>query len=143
MKRLFSRERTQKKACFWAVLTLLCINLGVTSISAQEIGTASYYTYESCIKEGTSGICANGEVMKNDNLTCASWFYKFGTILLVTNLSNGRQVKVKVTDRGPSKRLVAKGRVIDLSSKAFTELDKLSKGIIRVKVEPISARDAR
>lgn len=102
-----------------------------------ETGTASYYTRASCLREGTSGICANGEVLNDNDLTAASWFYRFGTILLVTNLSNGKQVKVRVNDRGPAKRLVRQGRVLDLSRAAFLALDKLSKGIINVKVERV------
>ena len=80
---------------------------------------------------------ANGEKFDENRLTCASWDYPFGTLLRITNRTNGKSVEVVVTDRGPSKRLYKKGRKIDLSKMAFSKLEKLSKGIVAVKVEII------
>ena len=98
---------------------------------------ASYYTYASCIREGTSGIMANGEKLNDEALICASWDYRFGTRLLVTNKRNGRSVVVCVTDRGPAKRLYKNGRKIDLSKKAMQVLGGIKKGIITVDVQPL------
>ena len=97
--------------------------------------TASYYTVESCLREGTSGIMANGRKLDDTKKTCAMWGYPFGTQVQVTNINNGRSVLVTVTDRGPAKRLVKKGRIIDLSKKAFTILAPLSQGIIPVEIK--------
>ena len=94
--------------------------------------TASYYTVESCKREGTSGVMANGEPLNDEGLTCASWDFDFGTILMVTNLDNGLSTRVEVTDRGPNKRLYNKGRTIDLSKKAFSEIADLKQGIIQI-----------
>ena len=99
--------------------------------------TASWYSVESCKREGTSGICANGEVLDDEAYTCAVWDKKFGTKLKVTNLENGLSVIVVVKDRGPAKRLVRQGRVIDLSRGAFSKIADLKMGIIKVKVEVI------
>jgi rare lipoprotein A (peptidoglycan hydrolase) len=99
--------------------------------------TASYYTRESCAREGTSGIMANGKELRDGAFTGASWFYKFGTVLHVYNLRNGRMVTIKITDRGPAKRLVKKGRVIDLSLAAFSALAPISQGVIPVKIEVV------
>lgn len=52
-----------------------------------------------------------------DALTCASWFFPFGTVLEVR--SGGRIVWVTVTDRGPAWERVRHGVVIDLSARAF------------------------
>ena len=117
------------------VCILFVLNLLIHSTCLAE--TASWYSRASCLREGTSGMMANGKELDDEKLTCASWMYRFGTILLVTNLSNGKQVKVVVCDRGPNKRLVRKGRIIDLSVAAFAKLAPLSKGIIKVKVEKI------
>ena len=103
-----------------------------------EIQTASYYTYESARREGTSGITASGEKFRDSRLTCASWFYPFGTILKVTSLNNGRSINVTVNDRGPAKRLVKKGRVLDLSLRAFESISPLSAGVIPVRIEVLS-----
>lgn len=99
--------------------------------------TASYYTVKSCLKEGTSGIMANGKELKDDQLTCASWDYSFGTRLRITNLGNKKSVVAVVTDRGPAKRLYRQGRVIDLSKGAFAQIASLKQGIIPIKIEVI------
>jgi rare lipoprotein A len=101
--------------------------------------TASYYTYQSCVREGTSGVwTASGERFNENDLTAAMWGVKFGTLVKVTNLANGKSVVVKINDRGPSKRLVKKGRVIDLSKGAFLRLANLKAGVIKVKVEVLA-----
>ena len=102
------------------------------------IQTASWYTYASTIKEGNSGITASGQMMNDSKLTAASWFYPFGTRLKVINQNNYKSVEVVITDRGPAKRLVKKGRVIDLSKKAFESISPLSAGVIPVRIERLS-----
>ena len=102
------------------------------------IQTASWYTYASTIKEGNSGITASGQMMNDSKLTAASWFYPFGTRLKVINQNNYKSVEVVITDRGPAKRLVKKGRVIDLSRSAFQALSPLSAGVIPVRIERLS-----
>lgn len=92
-------------------------------------GVASYYSYE-CAKKPM----ANGKIFNPENRTCASWFYKFGTVLVVKSLDTGRATEVVVTDRGPNKRLVKEGRIIDLSKRAFEDICSLKKGLTKVKV---------
>ena len=94
------------------------------------IGYASFYSYECANKP-----MANGKIFDPEKRTCASWFYKFGTVLRVKSLDTGRQTEVVVTDRGPNKRLVKKGRLIDLSKKAFQDICSLEKGLTRVSIE--------
>lgn len=74
---------------------------------------------------------ASGMQYDRNALTCAHKTLPFGTMLLVTNQSNGQQVVVEVADRGP----YAPGRVVDLSYRAAQELGMLRAGIVRVKVE--------
>lgn len=93
----------------------------------SEIGYASYYSYE-CAKLPM----ANGKIFDPEKRTCASWFYNFGTVLTVKSLDTGRDTEVVVTDRGPNKRLVREGRVIDLSKRAFEDICGLEKGLTRV-----------
>jgi rare lipoprotein A (peptidoglycan hydrolase) len=134
-----SIEDLQKDKVFWVcwiltVIGLLLFVFGAIQAKADQ-GTASYYTHNSTLKEGNTGIMANGNRMVDGDLTCASWFYKFGTVLKVTNLKTGKSIFVTVTDRGPSKRLVKRGRIIDLSAGAFKRLASLRKGIIKVEVK--------
>ncbi|MEK7672606.1 MAG: S-layer homology domain-containing protein [Patescibacteria group bacterium] len=51
-----------------------------------------------------------------------------GTIVEVTNMSTGKSINVKVTDRGP----FGPGRVLDLSNNAFSALGDLSAGVMTV-----------
>jgi rare lipoprotein A len=54
---------------------------------------------------------ADGSVFNTHALTAAHRILPFGSRVTVTNLSNGRSVSVRITDRGP----FVKGRCIDLS----------------------------
>lgn len=61
---------------------------------------------------------ASGKKYDSSKLTAAHKKLPFGTIVKVTNLSNGKSVIVEITDRGPFVR----GREIDLSRKAFMSI---------------------
>ena len=73
---------------------------------------------------------ANGEKYNTYNLTAAHKKMKFGTIVKVTNLNNGKYVIVRINDRGPYIR----GRIIDLSWAAKKEIMGNS-GLCKVKLE--------
>ena len=94
----------------------------------QQTGKASFYS-----KRATGARTSNGERLHHDSLTCAHKTHPFGTLLKVTNPSNGKEVVVRVTDRGPFKR----GRIIDLSWGAAKELGMLTQGVAMVKVEVV------
>ena len=64
-------------------------------------------------------------------LTAAHRTLAFGTRLLVTNIENGRAVKVTITDRGP----FIEGRIIDLSFAAALQIGMLDTGVARVRLE--------
>lgn len=93
--------------------------------SGSETGIASYYA-ESYNGKKT----ANGEIFHSSAMTAAHKKLPFGTKVRVTNLANGKTVKVRVNDRGP---FVA-GRIIDLTSKAAKKLDMLAAGVTKVKI---------
>ena len=85
----------------------------------------------------TGARTSSGERLHHDSLTCAHRTHPFGTMLRVTNLNNGREVVVRVTDRGPHGR----GRIIDLSWAAAKALDILDHGVAMVRVEVVSGQD--
>ena len=97
-------------------------------LNAQGVqeGKASYYAMKFSGRR-----TASGERLHHDSLTCAHRTYPFGTLLKVTNPANGKEVIVRVTDRGP----YVKGRIIDLSVRAARELGIISQGIAPVTVE--------
>ena len=74
---------------------------------------------------------ANGEVFNMYDFTAAHKTLPFNTILKVTNISNGKNVTVRVNDRGP----FVQGREIDLSKAAAEKLDMISSGTAKVCIE--------
>lgn len=92
-------------------------------------GKASYYSMRA-----TGARAASGERIHHDSLTCAHRSYPFGTRLKVTNLSNGRSVIVRVTDRGPFGR----GRIVDLSYGAARAIGMLAQGVATVEIERVT-----
>ncbi len=81
------------------------------------VGTASWYKY------------------KNGNFA-ASPDFKKGSILRVTNLSNGKYVDVTINDYGPE-RAKHPDRVIDLDKVAFSKIASIKDGLIKIKIEPL------
>lgn len=75
---------------------------------------------------------ASGYLFNPKEYTCASNKYKFGTVLKVTNVDNGKFVVVVVTDRGGFSKM---GREIDLSRAAFAKIANLNSGLIKVKIK--------
>ena len=71
---------------------------------------------------------ANGERYDMHALTAAHKTLPFGTMVRVKSLVNGREVMVRITDRGPFIR----NRIIDLSRAAAAELGMLSLGFKQV-----------
>jgi rare lipoprotein A len=61
-------------------------------------------------------------------LTAAHRTLAFGTRVLVRNMQNGREVVVRINDRGPH----VHGRIIDLSKAAAEALDVLQAGEVPV-----------
>lgn len=76
-------------------------------------------------------LTASGEKYNMRAYTAAHKTLPFGTIVRVTNTSNGKSVEVKINDRGP----FVKGRVIDLSPKAFNQIGNTNQGILPVRIE--------
>jgi rare lipoprotein A len=75
---------------------------------------------------------ASGEVFNQNALTAAHRTLPFGTQVRVTNVHTGRQVVVRINDRGP----FSHGRVIDLSAGAARAigLDRAGVGPVQVEV---------
>jgi len=94
-------------------------------VSGSETGLASFYS-ESYNGKKT----ANGEIYQSSAFTAAHKKLPFNTKVKVTNLSNGKTVKVRINDRGP---FVA-GRIIDLTKAAAKKIDMIDAGVVKVKI---------
>ncbi|MGV3657069.1 MAG: septal ring lytic transglycosylase RlpA family protein [Chitinophagaceae bacterium] len=110
------------------VLLFFLLLVSITSCSPKitETGKASYYA-----DKFNGRKTANGEIFRNRKKTAAHKTLPFGTIVKVTNLRNGRSVKVRINDRGP---FVA-GRHIDLSKKAARKIGMVQEGVGNVKMQ--------
>lgn len=71
--------------------------------------------------------------MRPSAMTTAHRNLPFGTRLLVTNQLNGKQVIVRVNDRGPFDY----DRVLDLSSGAFAKIAPIGQGVADVCYRPL------
>ena len=94
---------------------------------ATEIdgGMASYYS-----DELAGNRTASGERFDPAQLTGAHRSLPFGSLVRVTNVSNGDSVVVRINDRGPFSR----GRVIDISHAAARQIGMHRSGTARVKL---------
>jgi rare lipoprotein A len=113
-----------------AIAIALLLSVGSAQAAPIAHGKASWYGYEWTV--GKRGTMANGKRFNPATYSAASYEYPLGSVLLVTNNTNGKQVAVMVTDRGPARRL---GRLLDLSESAATALDYHEAGITTVDVK--------
>jgi len=100
--------------------------------SVIETGIASWYT-----SDKSESLTANGETFQTDSLSAAHKNLKFGTIVRVTNVENGKSVDVRINDRGP----FVDGRIIDLTPAAAKQIDMLKSGIAPVELTLIFEPD--
>ena len=126
-------------------LLILCAVVVCANASAQALppsaGEASWYG-----ESHRGRLMANGKRFNPDRLTAASWFYPLGTKVRVTLASPEligkkhppRSVIVTITDRGPARRLVRDGRIIDLAHAAFKALAHPELGLVDVTVKPLT-----
>ena len=97
-----------------------------------QIGIASYYG-----KKFHKKRTANGEIFNMYKVSAAHKSYPLGTKVRVTNLENGKSIKLVINDRGP----FVKGRIIDLSYKAARKLDFVNQGTTKVRINVIRLGD--
>jgi rare lipoprotein A len=99
-----------------------------TPVGTTETGIASWYGVP---YDGRRS--ASGEIYDMQQLTAAHRTLPFQTWVNVTNLANGKQVDVRIIDRGP----FVEGRIIDLSLAAAREIDMVRSGTTRVRLRVI------
>lgn len=105
--------------------------------SYDRTGIASWYG-----QQFQGRYTANGELYDLNEVTAAHTTLPLPSIVEVTNLSNGRSLRVRVNDRGP----FADGRIIDVSRRAAQLLgfERVGTAEVRVRVlrnESIAAEE--
>jgi rare lipoprotein A len=103
--------------------TLVASTIAMPMAAFAQSGIASVYSGERT---------ANGEYARATGLTAAHRSLPFGTMVRVTNNSNGRSVTVRINDRGPFVR----GRIIDLTPAAAHAIGM--DGLANVSVDVVS-----
>lgn len=99
-----------------------------TSENYHEEGIASWYG-----KKFHGRKTSSGERYDMYKMTAANKTLPIPCYVRVTNLENGREIVVKVNDRGP----FHENRIIDLSYSAAKKLGMLNKGTANVRVDAI------
>jgi len=77
---------------------------------------------------------ASGERFDMHQMTAAHRTLPFGSIVRVRSMATGRQITVRINDRGP----FARGRILDLSHAAAFALGMVGAGTDRVELEVIA-----
>jgi rare lipoprotein A len=90
---------------------------------------ASWYGHPYHGRRATSG-----EIYDMEKLTAAHRTLPFGTRVRVTNLQSGREVEVRINDRGP----FVEDRIIDLSRAAARQIAMLGPGTARVRLRVVA-----
>lgn len=92
----------------------------------DETGIASWYG-----EDFHGKATANGERYDMNALTAAHRTLPMPVVVRVTNLDNGRSLRLRLNDRGP----YARGRIIDVSKRAAQLLGFQESGTARVRVQ--------
>jgi rare lipoprotein A len=113
-------------ACSWVPKGDAQFDVGI-----KDRGVASWYGEQFHGKQA-----ANGEIFNMEALTAAHRTMPLGSVVRVVNLSNGRHIHVRITDRGP----YVNGRILDLSHAAAVQLGMEHGGLTYVQVEIVGQR---
>ena len=90
-----------------------------------EKGLASWYG-----ADFHGRLTSNGETYNMHAISAAHKLLPMHTVLLVKNLDNGKEIVVRVNDRGP----FVQGRIIDLSYAAAQKISLIKTGTARVRI---------
>ena len=105
----------------------------IPEVGAQYTGIASWYG-----KESPNVHTADGEVFDTENIISAAHkTFPLPSIVEVTNLDNGKTIRVRVNDRGP----FVDGRLIDLSKAAARAIGSYGHGTAHVRVTWLGPAD--
>ena len=106
------------------------------ALDYEETGGCSWYDESSWLglKRGTTSL---GEKVMPWHLTGAHKTLPLPCLIKVTNLENGKSLKVRINDRGP----FIPGRILDVTPRAAKKLGFYDQGITTTQIEVISVGD--
>lgn len=106
------------------------------ALDYDETGTCSWYN-ESSFFGLIRGNTSLGEKVMPWHMTGAHKTLPLPCLVKVTNLENGRSVKIRINDRGP----FISGRLLDVTPRAAKKLGFYDQGLTNTRVEVISVGD--
>lgn len=98
----------------------------------KESGVASWYGPKFHGRK-----TANGETYDMHAMTAAHKTLPFNTLVRVEDLETGKEVTVRINDRGP----FVKGRIIDLSYASGKKLGLDARGVAKVKIKAVATTE--
>ncbi|MEN9974095.1 MAG: hypothetical protein RLZZ282_101 [Verrucomicrobiota bacterium] len=106
------------------------------ALDFKEAGTCSWYNESSFfgLKRGTTSL---GEKVMPWHLTGAHKNLPLPCFVKVTNVKNGRSLKIRLNDRGP----FISQRVLDVTPRAAKKLGFYDQGLTTVRLEVLSVGD--
>lgn len=106
------------------------------ALDFEETGTCSWYDESSWfgLKRGTTSL---GEKVMPWHLTGAHKTLPLPCLVKVTNLENGKSLKVRINDRGP----FIPGRILDVTPRGAKKLGFYDQGVTTTRIEVISVGD--
>lgn len=138
---MMNRVQLKRSWGYHLIAVLCCLSLGACSwvpkgesqldVGMKERGIASWYGEQFHGKQA-----ANGEIFDMGALTAAHRTLPLGSMIRVTNLTNGKHVRVRINDRGP----YVNGRILDLSLAAADRLGMVHGGLSVIQLEVIGDR---
>ena len=134
--RTLADARWSRLGLFGFAIVVLLAAGGTASherVPAAQFGLASWYG------PGFHGEeTASGEIFDQRGMVAAHRTLPLGSVIRVTNLENGRRVRLRVIDRGPYGRNFRKGTIVDVSRGAAGRLRFIRDGLVRVRIDVVS-----
>ena len=106
------------------------------ALTFRERGTASWYDESSLfgLRRGNTSL---GEKVMPWDISAAHKTLPIPARIKVTNLSNGKSLRMRVNDRGP----FIPGRILDVTPRAAAKLGFKDDGLTKVEIEVLSVGD--
>ena len=108
------------------------------ALQYRDEGIASWYNESKFLglKRGNTSL---GEKVMPWHVSAAHKTLPLPCVVKVTNLKNGKKLKMRINDRGP---FIA-GRIIDVTPRAASKLGFKDDGLVQVRVEVVSVGDGK
>jgi rare lipoprotein A len=129
---VFHDWNTKKEERMKYIISVAAVLLAIV-VSAHEADFVGYTEAGIASMYDEPQEVACGGHLDPEAMTAAHKTLPCGSVVRVTNTSNGKTVDVEINDRGP----YVQGLIIDLSRGAFRKIGNTSAGLIHVKIERI------